>query len=95
MMKSEFIELLLDLHEGENVVPNVSEDDYRIIETVYTYYPRFGDKREAASLFDAYGIRIFNDMYPRAAKVRSCAEMVEKYRVKLEEAKQELEEARA
>ena len=94
MMKSEFIDLLIDMHEGENVIPNVSDDDYRIIETVYTYYPAFGDKLAAALLFDAYGIKIFKDMYPRAAQVRSCEERVEKLCREYEEAKKELQEAK-
>lgn len=94
MMKSEFIDLLIDMHEGENVIPNVSDDDYRIIETVYTYYPEFGDKLAAALLYDAYGIRIFTDMYPRAAQVRSCEARVEKIRRELEEALEELKEVK-
>ena len=95
MMKSEFVDLLIDLHEEEIVVPNISEDDYRIIETVYTYYPKFGSKADAAVLFDTYGIRIFKDMYPRAAGIRTCEERVEKIRRELEEALQELKEAEA
>ena len=95
MMKSEFVDLLIDLHEGESVLPNISEDDYRIIEAVYTYYPDFGSKADAALLYDTFGIRIFKDMYPRAAHVRSCEERVEKIRREFTEAEKELEEARS
>ena len=70
MMKSEFYSILQDIHEDEGYIPNISDPDYRIIETVYTYYPDFGDKLEAAVLYDTYGIRIFVDMYPRACRIR-------------------------
>ena len=59
MMKSEFEEL---------VDEEIDQDDYKKIETVYVWYPAFGDKRMAAQLYREFGMRIFEDMYPRAKK---------------------------
>ena len=93
MMKSEFIDLLFDMHEDDYLVPNISEEDFRTIETVYTYYPKFGDKYEAASLYDTYGINIFKDMLPRARNIMRLTERVEKIRKELEETEKALKEA--
>lgn len=95
MMKSEFVDLLIDMHEGESVIPNVSDDDYKIIELVYTYYPYFGDKYEAASLYDTYGINIFKDMLPRARNIMRLEERVEKIRKELKETEKALKEAKS
>lgn len=44
---------------------HISEDDYRIIEHVYNYYPGI-DKEAAAKLYVDFGIMIFKDLTARA-----------------------------
>lgn len=55
----------------------VTEEEYKKIEYVYTYYPAIGSvcgKDQIASLYAMLGMTVINDMYPRAAK----AEQLEK-----------------
>ena len=67
MMKVEFEELIED---------QISQEDYSKIETVYVWYPSFGDKRQAATLYREFGMRIFEDLLPRAEKARKLEEQM-------------------
>lgn len=62
MTKQEF-EVLLT---GEKTV---TDEQYKVIEYVYTYYPAISDitgKDQIALLYDVFGMTIIKDMYPRA-----------------------------
>jgi hypothetical protein len=60
-------------HEFENLVgKKVTPEEYDIIETVYVNYPcihHTTGKKQVAELYKTFGIRIFEDMLPRAKKV--------------------------
>lgn len=63
MMKNEF----------EDIVQHaVSEEDYRTIEYVYTWYPTIsetGGKDQIAMLYTLFGMPIIEDMVERAGKM--------------------------
>lgn len=61
MMKHEF---------EQRIGREISNEDYEKVQTVYTYYPAKGlDKDKVAEMYRIFGMRIFEDMLPRAKKV--------------------------
>ena len=65
------------------------------IETVYTFHPSISEtegKKQIASLYDAYGIRIITDMLPTATKAREYEEHIAQKRHELESLQEEFEE---
>jgi len=63
MMKQEFEEL---------IQKEITKEEYDLIEMIYTTYPGIHDvygKKQVADLYKVYGIRIFEDMLPRAEKI--------------------------
>ncbi len=66
MMKSEFTGRL-----GSDI----SDEDYNLIEYVYTYHPSISEtegKDQVVSLYKTFGMVIFKDMLPRA---KACADV--------------------
>lgn len=64
MMKQEF----------EKLAGEVSAEDYKDIEFVYTYHPSIENvngKEQIASLYKMGGMRIIRDMLPSAQKMKS------------------------
>ena len=76
MMKSE----LMDLITVENH-PRLDQD-YSMIEYVYTWHPLQLTKEDTAMLYDLFGVGIFKDMYKTAAR----AEQIETESVKAKSA---------
>lgn len=69
MMKHEFLAKLNALENkiGDILTPNVNDEDYEIIEYVYTWYPESSlDQTATAILYKDFGIKIFYDMKHRA-----------------------------
>ena len=62
MLKSEFMELIT----AENH-PRLDQE-YSMIEYVYTWHPLQLTKEEAALLYDRFGVGIFIDMYNTASE---------------------------
>lgn len=60
-------------HEFEKLVgKEVTTKEYDIIETVYVNYPGIHHthgKEQVAELYKVFGLRIFEDMLPRAKRV--------------------------
>ena len=76
MMKCEFIDHLRDLTDNP---PFVSDEDYEIIEFVYTWHPCISDshgKEQVAYLYNEFGIRIFEDMKRTAEHALSLMESI-------------------
>ncbi len=66
MMKSEFTGRL-----GSDI----SDEDYNLIEYVYTYHPSISEtegKDQVVALYKIFGMAIFKDMLPRA---KACADV--------------------
>lgn len=84
MMKQEFEDLL---------GMKVSVDEYSFIEMVYTYYPSIDNvngKRQIADLYKHYGMRIIEDMLPRASRVSEIAQQINFHDNKLFALREEL-----
>lgn len=82
-------------HEFEALAgAKVSDDEYRIIETVYQWHPKIsntGGKQEVAGLYKGFGMTIFHDMLSRANKayelnedLRQAEQAVADIRAKIE-----------
>ena len=66
MMKCEFEAKLSEL---EPIQRTVSDDDYKLIEYVYTFHPSISEtdgKRQVALLYHEFGLRVFKDMQATA-----------------------------
>jgi len=60
MMKHEF---------EQRIGGEIRHEDYEKVQIVYTYYPANGlDKDKVAEMYQMFGMRIFEDMLPRAQK---------------------------
>lgn len=60
-------------HEFEQRIGcEVSIDDYQKIETVYAFYPSRQQltKDKVAEMYQTFGMRIFDDLLPRAQKAK-------------------------
>lgn len=73
MMKDEF---------EKGVGQKISTEEYGIIETVYTYYPAFGDKEQVYRLFRQFGMALFYDLTRRAETVKVIEEELRQLQVK-------------
>jgi hypothetical protein len=83
MTKQEFTDL---------TIRAFTDAEYEEIETVYTFHPSISEtegKKQIASLYDTYGIRIITDMIPTANKAREYEEQITKKRHELEELQEE------
>lgn len=47
----------------------VTWDDYKIVDTVYTWYPEDMSKDRIAEIWKVGGMRVIKDMYPTAARM--------------------------
>lgn len=71
MMKSEFIDMLSEFCDAYDMPQKaVTDDEYELIEFIYTFHPLEFDKNSVVGLFVDFGIIIFEDMLPRALKNR-------------------------
>lgn len=84
MMKYEFEKII------GKVIPT---KEYEIIETVYVYYPgidhAFG-KEQVADLYRVYGLRIFEDLLPRAQAIQGMESRIHDKEKQIEQLKKEL-----
>ena len=83
-------------HEFENLVgKEVTTKEYDIIETVYVNYPGIHHttgKEQVAELYKVFGLRIFEDMLPRAEKVNELEIQIRTKESQLKDLRQELKE---
>lgn len=78
MMYEEFIERL-----GLKTERPTREEYDNIIEPVYVFYPNFGDKEQAAKLYEDFGLVIFRDMVRRAKAVREIQTSIDSFKATL------------
>jgi hypothetical protein len=55
--------------EGK-IKERILNEEYEIIETVYTWYDESMNKDDVAGLYMKFGIKIFKDLLPRAERIR-------------------------
>ena len=75
-----------------------TDAEYAAIEMVYTFHPSISEtegKKQIASLYDTYGIRIIADMLPTATKAREYEERITQKRHELESLQEEFESFKA
>ncbi len=85
MMKEEF---------EQRIGKTISNGDYKIIETVYTFHPSIDNVRGKDQIVELYkigGMRIMRDMIPTAEKAKSLDENITALRTKMEERMAEYE----
>lgn len=65
----------------------VTDEQYKIIEYVYTYYPAISNlmgKDQIAMLYDMFGMTVIKDMFPRAHRSDELEREIRAERIKLE-----------
>ena len=68
MTQEEFINNVRDINPSK--VVKLTDREWQLIETVYTYHPAIDDKKSMAGLYLDYGMSAITDMYLRAIKIR-------------------------
>ena len=65
----------------------VTDEQYKIIEYVYTYHPAISNimgKDQIAYLYNTFGMTVIKDMYPRAHRAYELDREIRASRIKLE-----------
>lgn len=91
MTKAEFTELI----SNTDTVPN--DKEYRIIEFVYTWHPSISEntqegKKQIASLYSEFGMRIIADMFPTAREAKIIQDKISEAKVSITDYERELED---
>lgn len=93
MTYSEFIHNCELMTDTKNV--SISDDDFKVIELVYTFHPAISEtrgKEQIALLYTTFGMTVINDMKPRALKARELESKIAKARADYENAMKEYSE---
>ena len=83
MMKEEF---------EQRIGTTVTESDYRIIETVYTFHPAIDNvmgKDQIATIYKTCDMRVIRDMLPTAERAREIESKMTELRTQLCECERE------
>ena len=81
MMKHEFEKLA-------NISIQLTQSEYEVIETVYSYYPgihHVKGKEQVAELYKTFGLRIFEDMLKRAETIESIQNKIVEHKRQISE----------
>ena len=84
MTKEEFTDRV-KMIKGQDAT--VSDEDYKVIEYVYNFYPTISEtngKFQIASIYVYGGMTVINDMLPRAKKALEIEEEIANRKVALE-----------
>ena len=81
MMREEFEELL-----PADKVKDLTDQEYKQIEYVYTYHPLDLSKQDTAFLYAKFGFGIFNDLLENAQKAATYEQNEDDARLQLERA---------
>ena len=82
-MKSEF---------QERINRAISDRDYAIVETVYTWHPSIDSstgKDQMAYIYNNFGMRIIHDMLPTAEKAKDLLKRIEKLNAEVKQLREE------
>lgn len=91
MTKQEFLNNINSMLPDGEKVNAVTDEEYKIVETVYCFHPSVpdvGGKEKIARLYVDFGFTVIADMYPRA----KAAESVERKRAHLNSLLSELDD---
>ena len=84
MMREEFDR---KLEEIRGISSHISEEDYKLIEYIYTFHPCVSEtdgKRQVALLYHEFGMQIFKDMLTTATRNQLLEAEIIKTRQKLQ-----------
>lgn len=87
MMQCEFESLI--------TAPAPTDEQYEVIEKVYTYHPLIGTsggKQQVAALYDLMGYSIFEEMLPKADERMELETQISSVRSEIRKKEQELKE---
>lgn len=82
MTQEEFINNVRELNPRK--VVELTEREWQLIETVYTYHPSIQDKKHMAGLYLDYGMAAITDMYLRAIKLQEMESQIKRQEEALE-----------
>lgn len=83
MLRSEFDTLLKE--KGSGCFPAPTDEEYRLIEFVYNYYPCNFDKGAVAGLYADFGMTIFYDMEARAREAMELEQSINDLRRRVQD----------
>ena len=89
MMYSEFDRLC-----KENDIAGATQEDYKLIEKVYTFHPAFSvndAKMRAAKMYKTFGVVIFEDMHERAVRIEDAEKRLNDKKTEMENLVLEIE----
>lgn len=98
MNRTEFERKVLEVMPDGVEVEKPTDEEYEIIEKVYTFHPSISiteGKRQIAELYVNFGMSIIQDMKPRAAIMEKKEKELRAARAALEEVQKEIAEIRA
>lgn len=82
MTQEEFINKVRELNPSK--VVELTDREWQLIETVYTYHPSIQDKKHMAGLYLDYGMAAITDMYLRAIKLQEMESQIKRQEEALE-----------
>ena len=97
MNKQEFMSKVAEVAPKEKQIPEIPDQEYSIIEKVYTFHPAISEtegKRQIAELYVNFGMALIVDMVPRAELMAKKEEELRAARAALRKAEEEIEEIR-
>lgn len=78
-------------------VPAVTEEEYREIEHVYTFYPTISEicgKHQISQVYMAFGMAIIRDMTPRANKMMELEKLQQRLKGQLRDIEDHISDIR-
>lgn len=99
MTRQEFIEKIAEIDEGKAALADrmIHDEQYRMIETVYTFHPVIDEvegKKQIAMIYAAGGMAVIRDMVPTAIRGRQIEAELRELQAKEHNLKGELERLR-
>lgn len=91
------MEKVAEVTQKEKQIPEVPDQEYSIIEKVYTFHPAISEtegKRQIAELYVNFGMALIMDMVPRAELMAKKEEELRAAQIALSKVREEIEEIR-
>ena len=100
MTREEFENQLREIQNrgSINCMPMPTEQEYRLIEHVYTFHPSIIEtegKKQVAYLYESFGMSIFRDMEARADFMRVKEGELQKAKAEVERIQKQMKEVKA
>ena len=83
---------MMDEFTARAKIASVSEEDYKVIEKVYTFHPAMKYKQDIADIYTRFGMTVIHDMLPRAEKVEELERMIYLKQMDIVDLKKQIDE---